>query len=123
MSKDSKATHATLHATTRNALGQAQRQGTWVVIICPEESLAQCQQALIGVLPEGTTFSGRTVLLKNGGKLSVTAAETPVFIPEGMPFTALFTGGGGTKDTSRGMALWRKRSTAVLDNRTLLGLP
>jgi hypothetical protein len=60
---------------------------------------------------------------RTGGKLSVTSLEAPVFIPEGVPFTAVFAGGGSTKGSSRGMTSWRERATVTLNNQTLLKVP
>jgi hypothetical protein len=111
------------HAHNQLALTHALGTKGWVVLVCPdEEVLTEYRAGMIGILPAGSSFSGRTAMLPGGGRLSVTTATTPVFVPEEVPFTVLFAGWGTTdkKSSSKRMTQWRERAASTLDRMTML---
>lgn len=92
------------------------RNQGWVVIVCPDEKLAdQAHRAVAGVIPKGSAGSGRTFILPNRSRVSVTQAAEPVFVPDGEPYTVMFLGWGqAQKDAFAGMNRWRLKATNVL---------
>ena len=100
--------------------------GSWVVIVCPPNSDVQdnCQKAFMGTIRPNSTLSGRTAVFPNGGRLSLTACDEDVFIPDEHTFSVSFIGwafpNGKNKVTTyknqmEHMGKWRNAAARVLN--------
>ena len=110
--------NAEIISTLGIAVDHALNNREWVIVVCPDSSavLSTYQQCGGGLLPAGTARGGRTDLLPNGGKVSVVAADTPLFVPEGQPFTVMFLGwGDDIIADAKQMGRWRHDATRILD--------
>ena len=97
------------------SLRYARKNRSWVVVVCPDvETTAQCRQVLAAAVSDQDKFSGRTVLLAGGGKVSVTVVDADVFIPEEDSFETLFAGWQAVSKKDARMTQWYKDTRAVL---------
>jgi len=97
------------------ALQYAQKKKVWVVIVCPDETIArECRQILAGAVPEGTICSGRTAILPGGGRVSLTPVDSDVFVPEEDVFHTLFVGWSVDQKRDKDMSKWYKDTAGVL---------
>jgi hypothetical protein len=107
------------------AANYADETGSWVVIVCPQDSDIQdnCQKAFMGTVRPNSTLSGRTAVFPNGGRLSLTACDEEVFIPDDHSFSVSFIGWSypqGKKVTAyknqmEHMGKWREAASRVLN--------
>ena len=89
--------------------------GRWVVIVCPDGSdFHQAYLACAGALFPVGTFSGRTAVFPDGGKVSIrTVGATPFMVQE--PYDVMFRGwGDDAAADSRRMQVWRQAARQVL---------
>lgn len=88
----------------------------WVVIVTPYGVVASIAQKYFSAVSDGLPFSGRTFLVGGqGGKVSLTPSNCPVFVPDTEDFSVLFLGWGqGGNQNSGGMATWRSAATEEL---------
>lgn len=101
-------------------LGQRIRQeGGWVVVVVPDTKkhnwLGFFQNVFLALRTEGDVFSGRTLRVPNGGMISVTGYNTPVFVPKDVDFSVMFLGLGllGTPQIKE-MHRWSKAAKNII---------
>lgn len=94
----------------RAAVRHAQMTGEWVVMLAPQTALTECGKLLAVLPPEGANFSGRTMLMPGGGKVSLAAAEDEVFVPDGTEFVVGFI----TGYDSKGAQKWQAKAKNLL---------
>lgn len=103
----------TILAELNEALHCAMKTGSWVVVVCPNQRVAEVAlQTLATITPADATDSGRTLLLRGGGRVSVVAASAPVFVPGSQPFILTLAGWCGS--VPGGWAKWAERATGFL---------
>jgi len=95
----------------------ASESGDWVVLVTPANS--SCAQGFrsygLGLLPQGTNFTGRTAMLPKGGKLTLMEA-THEFDGDG-DMSVMFLGFEDSKSSPKQdliLAAWRKRATRTI---------
>lgn len=59
----------------RAALAHARESGEWVVLVAPTNRVTDVSDILVAWVPEDGTLCGRTVLFKEGGRVTVCAAS------------------------------------------------
>lgn len=84
---------------------------SWLVVVVPDDQIQSCLR-IVASFTEGF-FSGRTLLLAGGGKMSVAAVTDANFVPAETPFSVLFLGWGGKYDGSK-MQPWREAASQVI---------
>ena len=107
------------------AADYADKTGSWVVIVCPPDSDIEtnCRKAFMGTVRPDSTLSGRTAVFPNGGRLSLTACDEDVFIPDDHSFSVSFIGWSyprgkkarAYKDQMQHMGKWREAAARVLN--------
>lgn len=89
----------------------------WVVVVCPDrgEHIRAFDSRGAAFGPAGSSFAGRTILLKGGGRVSVVSVSTAPFISPDTPFDVLFFGWeDDLSSDSRRMQGWREQAARVL---------
>ena len=89
----------------------------WVVVVCPDrgEHIRAFEHHGAALGPAGSSFAGRTILLREGGKVSVVPASVSPFIPPDTPFDVLFFGWeDDLSSDARRMQGWREHAARVL---------
>jgi len=101
----------------------ASQSGDWVVLVTPTDS--SCAKGFrsygLGLLPQGTNFTGRTALLPDGGKISL--VETNHQLEADGDMSVMFLGFEEAKPSAKQdlvLAAWRKRAARTI---TLGGKP
>jgi len=85
----------------------------WTVMVCPTPEVADACGKLVSVMaPAGVVSGGRTFKFPNDGRLSVTAADGPLFVPDGTPFAVAFLG-WSSKDDGKGMTKWANKAAKI----------
>jgi len=67
----------------RGAVAEAYREGTWIVVVVPEKDTAALVRILRGLVPDGSQCGGRTVLLPDGGRISLVSVHDDEFDAHG----------------------------------------
>jgi len=76
-----------------NAIRHARLHQAWVVVVCPDSAVTEIvAKTLATVLPAGSSTCGRTALLEGGGKISVAASDSGMFLPNGQRYVIALTG-------------------------------
>jgi len=99
------------------AVTYALQEKEWVVVVFPTpHDVEKARGLLMALLPDGTQSAGRTHLMPGGCKVSIAAANQPVFVPKDTPFTVLFLKWDVSdgKEFS-GMQTWRSWSDKAID--------
>ena len=103
--------HQTLLTELSCAIRHVQKNGGWLVLLCPSYGVAlQAGKALAAMVPSGTLFSGRTALFP-GGKITVVDAQQEPWIND--PFWLRFLGWAETSDM-QGVQAWRSKAAGVI---------
>lgn len=93
---------------------EAQLNQSWVVLVCPNDKTAlHARMLLSAAVHPSSKCAGRTVILPEGGLISVTTADKPCFVPDSQPFSVLFLawGQGSGVETKK----WRAKAREVLE--------
>ena len=102
-------------AELQQVLDHAVRTGSWVVIVTPREAgcLEELRTLGLAYYPEGSRHVGRTALLPNDGRLTLTSLDSEI-LSEG--FDLVFLGFDTTlKDKEVVLRnQWRDRARSVL---------
>lgn len=96
-------------------LRESAASGKWVVLVTHNRDVAvEVRRFLAGASPSTARFSGRTILLDNGGKVSVTSIADTVFVPNDEPFSVMFVGWGKAQGVDT--TVWRQKAAEVLNS-------
>ena len=102
-------------ASLQKAVQQSAKTGEWVVVIYPTpEIAARARKVLPAMLPDGSTAGGRTMLLPNGGRVSVVAGDDEPFQVESDLTVQFLEWGKASPANFKRMSLWRAISVKVL---------
>lgn len=89
---------------------RAESTKSWIVVVVPPDQVPSYLRVMATFV--GGSFSGRTFLMPNGGKVTVVGALDAV-IEYDVPYSVTFLGWGGKADGTL-MQPWREAATEVL---------
>jgi len=103
----------TRHYTEILVMGQREAlRGFWVVALCPSEALNTCRNILAGMQTTGASFSGRTMIYPEGGRLSLLGPGDDLDTKR--PLKVLFVGWDRDSPHKTVLNKWRERATEIL---------
>ena len=82
----------------------------WVLMVCPDpKQTSLFRKALAVICGEGDNFSGRTALLKEGGKVTIACVDDEPLDPGDEKFVLSFVGHWGSGQSTARMKKWRSK--------------
>jgi|GEM_PF-5496913 len=91
----------------------ARRTREWLVVVAPERSFRGLLRVLPGIAPAESRVLGCTVLLSDGGRVTLTETSRPVH-GDGYRVAFLGVDGAGTPREEIAMHAWREAARGTL---------